>query len=153
MNGIGNVTLRNSASLYRCPTKGCTKLMPSYLKRFRYNHIDNIIKCIFCKRQSIACNWRCECGLKWHACPIHGKGYDQNVLNKPKSKAKAKPEAKSSAACMPRTGNSLPRNSPLGNLAQRLGVRHWATYSPRSSSETPEMLCQPPSEVLYPSFF
>ena len=83
------------------PNKKCTKLKPSYLKCFQYHNLDNKIRCIFCKHQSIAYNWKCECGIKWHTCPLHGKGYDSKVLNATKPKAKAKSKPKDSITCMP----------------------------------------------------
>ena len=80
----------SSACFYSCPTKGCKKIKPSYLKCFQYNNLDNKIRCIFCKRQTTSYCWKCECGNKWHTCPLHGKGHNPGVLNAPKAKAKAK---------------------------------------------------------------
>ena len=78
---------------YTCPSIDCNKVKPNYLKCFQRNNLDNITKCTFCKRKSLAYTWVCQCGKKWHTCVEHGKGHDPTIMpitKKPKAKAKPK---------------------------------------------------------------
>ena len=128
----------NSVSLYQCPTMNCTKLKPSYLKCFQYKNLDNKVKCIFCKRQSIAYNWKCECGIKWHLCPMHGRGHEPTVLNTSKPKAKAKPKFEDSTTCMP-ANSGIKRVAPRTfeqNLKQEDRLKRICTGPPASVTGT-----------------
>ena len=128
----------NSVSLYQCPNKNCTKLKPSYLKCFQFTNLDINIRCIFCKHQSIAYNWRCECGNKWHMCPIHGKGHNPNVLNILKPKATPISKSKESGTCMPAM-SGVKRDAPLTyeqNLQQEDRLKRSRTGPPATVSST-----------------